>query len=135
MLSPGPRFFLFLFLAAAAIALVCGSNTPHTLQSVTVTPATASGEAQFTATGYFTSMPSPVTPLQAIWGACIKTATTEQPTTAVTVSTNGLAQCVSGASGTFTVWASSWNSATCNVITPCNGGCAAITGTAQLTCP
>jgi hypothetical protein len=135
MQSLGPRFFLFLLLAAAAIALACGSsNSNHLLQSVSLSPATASGsEVQFTATGFFNTMPSPVTPFTASWGACNLDGST---TTAVTVSASGLAQCTAS-SGSYNVWAYGSNPAngTCGAINACGGGCGRVTGTAQLTCP
>jgi hypothetical protein len=130
---------LFCLLVAAAITLACGSSTSRTLQSVAVTPATAtaqSGQFQFTATGYYNRSPAQVTPLTATWGACLQ----QTPTTDVTVSTAGLAQCTSGASGTYTIWAFDTNplapgTANCNAMTACGGGCGRVTGTAQLTCP
>jgi hypothetical protein len=134
----GPRFFLVLLVAAAAFALACGSSpsssSTRVPQAITLTPATASGgQVQFTATGYFTSMPSPVTPITATWGVCDLAGNT---TTEVTVSASGLAQCSTGASGSYTVWAFDVNpsTATCNVINACGGGCGRVTGTAQLTC-
>jgi hypothetical protein len=137
----GPRLVFSLLLGLAAIALACGtsaSSASRIPQSVSVNPpsatAPASGAFQFTATGYFSTPPSPVTPLTATWGACSVDGST---TTAVTVSNTGLAQCVSGASGTYTVWAfvQNTNGATCNVMTACGGDCGRVTGTAQLTCP
>jgi len=47
--------------------------------------------AQFTATGYFNEQPSSVTLSAANWGVCY------QRTTAVSVNTDGLAQCAAGA--------------------------------------
>lgn len=107
------------------------SCTGRCLASITVCPTTAtpaSGEAQFTATGNYTAQPWTVTPLAAGWGVCQNHA----PSTAVTVSSAGLAQCTRGASGACTVFASVGTE--CNAIGPCGEGCQ-ITGTAQLTCP
>jgi hypothetical protein len=100
------------------------------LASITVCPATAqtSGEVQFTATGNYTAAPWTVTPQTARWGACQNSAAT----TGVTVSSTGLAQCTSGATGTYTVFA--FDMTNCNAITVCGGGCT-VRGTAQLTCP
>jgi hypothetical protein len=137
------RFLPFLFLPiltiAAAITLACGSSM-HTLQSLSITPASANaqdypgGQVPFTAAGNYTRQPSPVSPMSATWGACT---TDGNPTAAVTVSSNGVAQCISGSSGTYQVWAYDVNpgTATCNVLTACGGGCGRVTGTAQLTCP
>jgi hypothetical protein len=131
----GPQFFFFLLLVAAAITLACGSSSPSTreLQTVTISPTSADSQAQFSAIGDFSKPPSPVSPLTASWGACYQNA----PTTEVTVSSTGFAQCTSGATGTYTVWAYGVNAqgAVCNVITSCGGGCGRVTGTAQLTCP
>lgn len=136
MKTCGFSFVLLTFLAF--VLLACGSSS-HMLQTVTVTPATAdaqnfpSEQVQFTATGHFNSTPMSVSPLSATWGACFQSAAT----TAVTVTANGIAECTSGATGTFTIWAFSSNPSqvNCNAITACGGGCGRITGTAELTCP
>jgi hypothetical protein len=133
----GPRLSFLLLLGFAAIALACGTSATRIAQSVSLSPASAtapaSGAYQFTATGYFSTPPSPVALLTANWGAC---SLDGGATAAVSVSNTGLAQCASGASGTYTVWAFIQNSdgATCNVITACGGGCGRVTGTAHLTC-
>jgi hypothetical protein len=125
---------------AAAFALSCGStsSSDHVLQSITLSPATADaqdypgGQVQFTATGFYNADPKTVTPLSAGWGTCYNNA----PTNTISVS-DGVAQCASGAVGTFTVWANDPPGPTgvgCNAITACGGGCF-IAGTAQLTCP
>jgi hypothetical protein len=93
--------FLTLVLAASFL-LSCGaSQGPGQLQSITVSPATADAEAQFTATGYYVHPSHTVTPQPATWAACYQGA----PTTDVTVTTTGTAQCASGAAGTYTVFA------------------------------
>lgn len=138
----GPHLLFSLLVLAAAITLACGSS-PHLLQSISVSPSTAdaqsypNGLVPFTATGVFNSNPNMVTPLHATWGACVKTANSEQPTNAVTVSSTGVAQCVAGNNGTYTVWASGSNpgTATCMAISPCGDICSGITGYAQITCP
>ncbi len=135
-----PLFLLFLLVLAAAITLACGSSASHTLQSLSISPAVTNaqnypgGLVQFTATGTYTAPPSPVTPLAATWGACDLAGS---GTSEVSVSANGLAQCASGAAGTYMVWAFDLNAtgATCNIINACGGGCGRVTGTAQLTCP
>lgn len=104
----GPQFFLLLVILAGAIALACGTSPGRLLESVTLSPMQADaqncpgGLVQFTATGTFTKSPSPVTPLSATWGACDVSGNS---TTQVTVSANGLAQCATGASGIYEVWA------------------------------
>ena len=133
--------YVLALVGAAAFALSCGSGSDpnHMLQSITLSPATADaqdypgGLVQFTATGYYAVAPKTVTPLSACWGSCYNSAST----TAITVSQSGVAQCASGAVGTFTVWANDPPGPTgvgCNAITACGGGCM-VSGTAQLTCP
>jgi len=116
---------------AASFALSCGASShgPGQLQSITVTPATADAqEAQFTATGIYVHPSYTVTPQPATWGACYQGA----PTTDVSVTTGGMAECASGATGSYTIFA--FDGTNCNVISACGGGCT-IVGTAQLTCP
>ena len=134
------RPYIFFFsLILAAIVLACGSNPAHVLQSVTVSPATADaqdypdGQVQFTAIGFFSTTPSPVTPLGTVWGACYQGATTS----GVSIDgKTGMAQCASGAVGTYTVFTEncSGSGACCQATTACGGGCF-VTGTAQLSCP
>lgn len=141
MKTHGPQFFFFLLVTAGAISLACGSS-PHVLQSVNISPASADalnysgGQVPFTASGSYSRPPSPVSPLSATWGACDQGGNS---TNQVTVSANGLAQCTSGAAGTFIVWAFATNpsngTANCNVLTASVGAAEEITGTAQLTCP
>ena len=128
-----PLLFLVLLVLATAIAIACGSS--HTLQSIAVNPATAdaNGEpVQFTATGYYNNPPSPITPQPATWGACYQ----NMPTNNVSVSSTGLAQCASGAAGTYTVFAYDLVGKACpQWVGPCGGSGCSVTGTAQLTCP
>lgn len=130
----GPQISFLSLIIIAAITLACGSSGARTLQSITITPATAEGQAQFTATGYYNHQPSPVTPLAATWGACLQ----GEPTSGVSVSSNGLAQCSSGASGAYTIFAfeNVASGATCNVVPACGPSpCGTILNTATLTCP
>jgi hypothetical protein len=137
MRTYGLLFFSLLLISA--VTLACGTSQPSTrlLQSVTISPASASGQTQFTASGKYNAPPSPVNPLTVNWGACYQNAAT----TEVTVSSAGLAQCAAGASGTYTVygWAPSGGDLPCpNYVTACGGGggnTCQVTGTAQLTCP
>jgi hypothetical protein len=149
MRNSGPQLFFFLLVLAAAITLACGSpmslissacsSAPTATnsgmpQSVNVCPAVADakdypgGQIQFVAIGDFNTGPSPALPKPVQWGVCQQ----GQSTTGITVSMIGVAQCASGASGTYTVWATG-GPILCNVIRPC-GACGQ-TGTAQLTCP
>jgi hypothetical protein len=127
---------------AASFNLACGGSpntatqAPRSIQSITISPTTADaqnfpgGQVQFIATGFYNTQPSTVTPLSATWGVCQQ----NTPTTAVTVSNNGLAQCTSNAVGTYTVFAFDLPNPSCLALTACGGGCT-VEGTAQFTCP
>jgi len=125
----------WILLAAVFVAAGCGAGNRQ-LETITVTPATANAQGrpvQFTATGHWSAAPVSVTPQSAAWGVCQNNA----PSTVVTVSTNGLAQCASGAKGTYAVFATDppiGAPGDCNAITACGGGCQ-VSGAAQLTCP
>jgi hypothetical protein len=130
-------FSFCLLMLAAAVALSCGSSS-HIPQSVTVTPATAdgtSGPVQFAATALYNSKPSPVSPAPATWGACGANGINS----GVSVSTSGLAQCLSGPAQTYTVFAfvpdPNFKGTCASESTPCAGSCGGVVGTAQLTCP
>ena len=128
-------FLLGLFLVSL-LALSCGTNPggPGQLQSITLSPAMADaqdypgGQVPFVATGVYISPAHKVTPLPAQWGACQQNASTSE----VSVTNAGVAQCASGASGAYTVFA--FEPTNCNVINACGGGCTVV-GSAQLTCP
>jgi hypothetical protein len=134
--------FLFrtLLVFTGLFMLACGGNPSdqiaRSIQSITLSPATADAqtypgdEVQFTATGYYNTQPSPVTPLTATWGVCQQ----NTPTSAVTITANGLAQCTTQAAGIYTVFAYDFPNPSCLAITACGGGCT-VEGTAQLTCP
>ena len=133
--------FVVALVVAASIALACGSRAdPAQVQSVTLSPSVAdardypNGQVQFTATAYYSNDPKQGVPLTTSgWGSCYQ----NLPTPDVIVSRTGVAQCASGAVGTYTVWANAprnVNGANCLAITACGGGCF-VAGTAQLTCP
>jgi len=137
------RFTLFVFAMAVAgsFVLSCGASSISGLirqpQSITLSPTSADarnypeGQVQFIATGHYTTTPYMVTPQSGSWGVCYQNA----PTTEVSVTNGGLAQCTSGAVGTYTVFAFDFpSSVSCNAITACGGGCT-VEGTAQLICP
>lgn len=131
-----------LFLAGSLLLSCGGSSAPqHSLSSITLSPANADakdypkGEVQFTATGNYSTAPVTETAVPATWGTCDQFA----PTTAVSVTDRGLAQCASSAVGTFTVFAydpppNTTGAYSCPAQTACGGGCV-IQGSAQLTCP
>ena len=118
-------------LLVASFAVSCGAGSPSQgkLQSIALSPATADAEeAQFTATGYYIRPSTSLTPQPATWGACYQGASTSE----VSVTSGGKAQCATGASGTYTVYA--FVPSNCTVINACGGGCTVV-GAAQLTCP
>ena len=129
--------FMLSFLAlvlAASLASSCGASTQPQgqLQSITVSPATADGQAQFIATGNYINPSHTVTPQSAYWGACYQGAAT----TEVSVTNEGTAQCANGASGSYTVFAFDLTNPSCSAaINACGRGGCTIVGTAQLTCP
>ena len=135
-----PQLFFSSLLLAAAIALACGSPS-HIPQSVTVSPATADakdfpgGEVQFTATAVYNTMPSPIQSVSATWSACLQGVPSEN----VSISTSGAAQCASGATGTYTIYAfvpdPSFHGVCASGSLPCGGSCGGVVGNAQLTCP
>lgn len=130
-------------LASAVLFLNCNPIPSHQLESITLTPASAdassypNGKVQFVATGHYNIAPVTVTPLVATWGTCTQEFAA---TTNVSVTQNGLAQCTSGAMGTYTVWANDpvpevpGGVYSCPAEGACGGGCV-IQAQAQLTCP
>lgn len=141
--------FSFLLVLAIAIVLACGSPMSHLTPncnaaptatnsgiplSITLCPAVADaqdfpgGQVQFIAIGSYSAAPSPATPARAFWGACYQNA----PTSGVTITSAGVAQCAAGSAGTYSVFASV--PTMCLVITACGGGCQ-VSGYAKLTCP
>ena len=139
-MSNFPLKALALLAGVALVANGCGGSSGNrTLQSLSISPATASASGtpvQFTATGHWSQPPIAVTPQSATWGACT---TAEVPTTEVTVSSAGVATCGSTAKGTYDVFAEyqpdNVTGTMCNAINACGGGCGLISTTAQLKCP
>ncbi|MGA1985300.1 MAG: hypothetical protein ABSG72_03440 [Candidatus Sulfotelmatobacter sp.] len=140
-----PQFTLFLFglFLVAWFALSCGRGAspanigpiqPGRLQAITVSPVAADaqdypgGQVAFVATGTYVNPAGELTPQPALWGACQQNASTSE----VSVTNAGVAQCLSGASGSYTVFA--YQPTECLAINACGGGCTVV-GTAQLTCP
>jgi hypothetical protein len=133
------RLTLFLFTLAitASFALSCGetsiSGAIRQPQSITLSPATADAQdypeeqVQFTATGHYNAAPYTVTPQPiTAWAAC-----QDGPTTDVSITAKGVAQCANGATGSYLITASS--PGTCTCLAPCPSS--DTIGTAQLTCP
>jgi hypothetical protein len=134
-------FVWIVFLGLTAyMTVACGSG--HTIQSITVSPASAdaqnypNGKVPFVATGHYNSAPATVTPLQANWGAASSSVPADG---AVTIGSNGVAQCNAGATGTYTIGA--WVNLSVNGTPPCPSfpfgaaSCNYVLGTAKLTCP
>lgn len=142
-----PSLICFCILLAIAVTLSCGTpssqSSMRTPTSVTVSPASADamnypkGEVQLTATAVYSQPPSPVTPISVVWDACPQPGSPAP----VSVSANGVAQCVSGATGTFTVRATvppSNANIMCGALMACGSAgtdCAGVHGVAKLTCP
>jgi hypothetical protein len=136
---PNRRYFAaLLFVVALAFqGINCGSsssmNSNRVLNSIAVTPATANaqgGQVQFTATGTFSTPPSPavLTFASPNVGSFVV-----DPAMATIVSSNGgtvTVKCVSGASGTTTITANA-----CAFATGTMGTCVPVMGSAKLTCP
>jgi len=116
----------------AGIELVangCGHGSPRSLQSISVTPASANaqsfpnGQVQFTAVGTYSQPPSPAPITQLGWWL--------SDLHIATISQSGLAQCKPGALGVVTV-----NALKC--CAPCIGTectAAQLVGSAKLSCP
>jgi hypothetical protein len=137
-----PQWFFCLLILAATITLACGSKEPHIPQSVSVSPATANaqdfpnGQVQFKATAYYNTKPSPVNGVAATWSAC---STQDVSADLISLSDSGVAQCLSGATRNYTVYAfvpdPTFHGACGSVSLPCGGSCGGVVGSAQLTCP
>jgi len=133
----GPLLVFSPLILAAVIALSCGGSS-HVPEAVTVSPATANatnGPVQFTATAFYNTTPSPVSPAPATWGAC----GADGDNIGVSIGTNGLAECSSGSTRTYTVFAfvpdPDFKGVCGTEAMPCGGSCGGVVGTAQLTCP
>jgi hypothetical protein len=138
-----------LLVLAAFFNLACGSSQRQ-IQSLSVSPAAANardypgGKIPFVATGHYSKAPTTVTPLNARWGVASVQAANGVETFglangAVSVDTNGLAQCTSGASGNYAVAA--WADLPASAPLPCAVNafgaptCYTVLGIAHLTCP
>jgi len=127
---PRPISLACTLLAISIIQLACGSN--RSLQSVSISPAAAASQAQFTATGMYNASPTSVDiTATTTWcigssnGVCDGNIAQHASVTA------GLAQCLSGFSGTVTVLAGQPGP----MGLPDQGFQLKPFGAAQLTCP
>jgi hypothetical protein len=133
--------FLSAAVALLTIALAstgCGSS--RTLQSVTLTPASAdaknypNGQVRLVATGTFSKppSPSPLTSSDVLWCAGAAGACAGNIMPNVTVDQNGVAQCRPGFVGTATVLAGTKSTA---MTMPDGGPQLKVFGAAQISCP
>lgn len=141
MRNPCLLLSFVLLIQIAVLTLACGtsSSQPRIANALSISPVLAdaqnypNGQVPFMATATYNAPPSPVKDLQATWGACFQ----GNPTAAVSVSSNGVAQCV-GPAGTYTVWAFIMSGAKACPMYPsnaCGAGPCQVTGTAAITCP
>jgi hypothetical protein len=121
-------------LLVASVLAACGSShSPSVrLQSVTISPATANSQAQFTATGIY-SDGSKVTPLPALWFPRMLWDPELNPVQWINLDGTGRASC-NGNAGTFSVFATApvdpkFPLSKMDSTTP------QVFGTAQLSCP
>lgn len=118
--------------------LACSSGNqpqslPHSiLQSISIDPTTASGQAQFTATGKYADG-SKVTPLTALWSDNNPWVQNEI-VPKIALDANGGVSCNSAPAGTYAVWATAPidSSVPISQLEPTT---LQVHGTAQLTCP
>jgi hypothetical protein len=105
-MRPRPASLLATLLATSSALLACGGSS-HPLQSVTVSPATASGsQVQFTATGLYSTMPTSADITSTtMWCVGSTTGLCSADVAAIAEVTAGLAECASGVSGTVIVLA------------------------------
>jgi hypothetical protein len=121
------RFGAFSVTLLLLAAVGCGSS-PRQLQSINITPATASGQAQFVTNGRYNHVPLTLSPVPAL------RFTLPGGTAGATVTQNGAAQCNPGASGT--VWIFAYAPADPNIpITKFVTAKKVVRGSATLTCP
>ena len=128
---------LALILAGSVAAVSCGAGQSQSqLQSMSLNPVVADAkdypnqQVPFTATGYYVNPTHTVTPQSAAFAACQNGV----PVNDVSVTTMGVAQCGTGASGAYSIDAWDASNPACAAMTACGGGCT-IEATAKLTCP
>ena len=125
-----PACILTSLLAIATFLLACGDN--RSLQSVSLSPAAATSQAQFTATGVYNKMPTSVDITSSTtW--CIGSANGVCDGNVIAGATvnAGMAQCQSGFTGTITVLAGQAGP----MGNPDGGNQLKPFGSAQLSCP
>jgi hypothetical protein len=112
--------------------LACGGGNNHALQSVSITPASATSQAQFTATGLYGSMPTSANITgTTTWCVGSSNGVCDGQVAIQVQLVAGTAQCLEGASGTFTVLAGQ----PANMPGVGQGPTLIPFGSAQITCP
>ena len=125
-----PACILIVPLAIAIFLLACSDN--RSLQSVSVTPAAASSQAQFAATGIYNKMPTSVDITSSTtWCIGSTSGVCDGNVIVGATVTAGMAQCLSGFVGTVTVLAGQAGA----MPAPDEGNQLKPFGSAQLTCP
>ena len=129
-MRPRPAFLLAVLLSISFALLACGGN--RSLQSVSIAPAAANSQAQFTATGIYNASPTSVDiTASTTWCIGSNNGVCDGNIAQGASVSNGLAQCLSGFSGTVTVLAGK-----AGPITMADQGFQLKPfGAAQLTCP
>jgi hypothetical protein len=118
----------------------CGGNALGTLDSIAVSPASASpsadGSVQFVATGHYINPSRTLSPVQVeppmSTGWSYSSAV---PGEKISLTQNGLATCSTPGTFVIAAWAVSGDGSACTLIGPGAAPCPSISGTAQLTCP
>jgi hypothetical protein len=125
-----PACILTLLLAIATFLLACGGS--RSLQSVSVSPSAASSQAQFTATGIYNKMPTSVD-ITSTTSWCVGSTSGACAGNIIVGATvnAGMAQCLSGFTGTITVLAGQAGP----MLAPDEGNQLKPFGSAQLSCP
>ena len=123
---------LFVLLVIASSILACGLGRPRMLQSVSISPTTASSQGQFTATGTYTDG-SKVTPLPVVWFPIMPWYNQLNQVRWINLDATGKASC-NGNPGSFSVIATAPVDPHVS-LTQMNSLTLQMWGTAQLTCP
>jgi hypothetical protein len=130
MLRTGPLSISIICFVLAG----CGSS-PRQLQSISITPATATaqaganGQIQFVAAGHYNRAPTSVSPLAVLWVIY-----PPKGNTGAIITQAGVAQCTAGAASSFSVlaYAPADPSIPISELTKAKK---VVLGTGQLTCP
>ena len=129
-MRPRPVSLPCVLLIISLALLGCGNN--RSLQSVSISPASASSQAQFTATGIYNASPTSVDITgSTTWCIGSSNGICDGNVVQGASVSNGLAQCLSGFSGIVTVLAGQPG----HMTNPDQGSQLKPFGVAELTCP